>query len=94
MDLPVKDEEAYPKVISVSRNNDYTTGNLLDFSYLEKKNYRLIANDASVQTNLKDPQQISFIGRLLAACGATMIFIIGKSEDTTFEFLQIFVNIL
>ena len=30
-DLPVKNEEAYEKIIEMSRNNDYTTGNLLDF---------------------------------------------------------------
>ena len=32
------------KLMSVNRNNDYTTGNLLDFAYL-KKNYRLLAID-------------------------------------------------
>ena len=32
-DLPVKNEnEAYEKIIEMSRNNDYTTGNLLDFA--------------------------------------------------------------
>ena len=32
-DLPVKDEEeAYKKIMSDDRNNDYTTGNLLDFA--------------------------------------------------------------
>ena len=65
--FPAKDEEeAYEKFIVMSINNDYTTGNLLDFAYF-KKNYKLIANDLSKQTNLKGPQQISFIGRLLAA---------------------------
>ena len=33
-DLPVKnEEEAYEKIIEISKNNDYTTGNLLDFVY-------------------------------------------------------------
>ena len=77
----------------MSRNNDYTTGNLLDFAY-SKKNYKLIAIDLSKQTKLKDPQQISFIGRLLAVCGATIFFITEKSEETTFEFLQNPVKIL
>ena len=37
--LPVKDEEsAYEKIIETSRNNDYTTGNLLDFAYLKNSN--------------------------------------------------------
>ena len=31
-DVPVKNkEEAYEKVMSISKNNDYTTGNLLDY---------------------------------------------------------------
>ena len=61
-DLPVKnEEEAYKKIIEMSRNNDFTAGNLLDFTYF-KENYRLIAIDMSKQTNLKDPLQINFIG--------------------------------
>ena len=43
--FPAKDEEeAYEKFIVMSINNDYTTGNLLDFAYF-KKNYRIIAID-------------------------------------------------
>ena len=41
-DLQVKnEEEAYDKIIEMSRNNDYTTGNILDFGYF-KENYRLL----------------------------------------------------
>ena len=37
-DLPVKnEEEAYEKIMDTSNNNDYTTGNLLDFVYFLKK---------------------------------------------------------
>ena len=62
--MPVKnEEEAYEKIIEMSNNNDYTTGNLLDFAYF-KKHCKLIAIDLSKQTKLKDPQQISFIGKL------------------------------
>ena len=39
----------------MSTNNDYTTGNLLDFTYF-KENYRLITIDLGKQTRLKDPQ--------------------------------------
>ena len=95
-DLPVKnEEEAYEKIIDMSNNNDYTTGNLLDFAYF-KENYKLIAIDLSKQTKLKDPQQISFIGKLEnQAHGATMFFIIEKSKETTFcKILQNSVNIL
>ena len=71
----------------MSNNNDYTTGNLLDFGYF-KKDYKLIAIDLSKQNKLTDPQQITFIGGLLNTRGATMFFIIEKSEQTTFNFLQ------
>ena len=34
-DLPIKsEEEAYEKIIDISRNNEYTTGNLLDYDYV------------------------------------------------------------
>ena len=55
----------------MSNNSNYTNGNLLDFADF-KKNYRLIAIDLSKQTKLKDPQQISFIGKLLNRNGATI----------------------
>ena len=77
----------------MSNNNDYTTGNLLDFGYF-KENYKLIAIDLSKQTKLKDPQQISFIGKLSRRSGATMLFIIEKSEETTFNFSQISITIM
>ena len=85
-DLPVKNrEETYEKkIMDMSNNNDYKTGNLLDFAYF-KENYKLIAIYLSKQTKLKDPQQISFIGKLDEANGATLFFIIEKSEETTFH---------
>ena len=93
-DLPVKnEEEAYKKIIDMSNNNDYTTDNLLDFAYF-KRNYRLIAIDLSKQTKLKDPQQIRFIGKVDKDNGATMFFIIEKSEETTFNFSQNSVTII
>ena len=94
-DLPVKNEqEAYKKIIQMSRNNDYTTGNLLDYAYF-KENYRLIAIDLSKQTNLKDPKQINFIEKLEnQSLGATMFFTIKISEETLFEFLENSVYIL
>ena len=66
-DLPIKnEEEAYEKIIDVSRNNEYTTGNLLDYDYF-KKYYKLIAIDLSKQQVLQENedliQQINFIGR-------------------------------
>ena len=44
-DLPIKtEEEVYEKIIDICRNNEYTTGNLLDYDYF-KKHYKLIAID-------------------------------------------------
>ena len=78
----------------MSNNNNYTTGNLLDFAYY-KENYKLIAIDLSKQTKIKDPQSINFIGKIEGQDnGVMMFFIIERSEETTFEFLQNSVNIL
>ena len=36
-DLPIKnEEEAYEQIIDISRNNEFTTGNLLDYDYFKK----------------------------------------------------------
>ena len=69
------------------------TGNLLDFGCF-KKHYRLTAIDINKQTKFKDPHQINFIGKLLKNTGATMFFIIEKSEETTFNFSQNSVTII
>ena len=87
------EEEAYEKLIELSNNNDYTTGNLLDYAYY-KKHYKLIAIDLSKQTKIKDPQQINFIGKLLQNNGATVFFITERSEETTFSFSQNSVTIV
>ena len=88
-DLPVKnEEEACEKIVEISNNNDCTTGILLDFAYF-KGNYRLVTINVSKQTKLKDPQEINFIGKLENQThGATIFFIIEKSEEITFNFLQ------
>ena len=95
-DVPVKNkEEAYQKIIEISKNNDYTTGNLLDYEYFSK-HYKLIAIDLSKQIELENSdlkQQINFIGKL-EDDRATMFFIIEKSEETTFEFSQNSVSII
>ena len=96
-DVPIKNkEEAYEKIIEMSKNNDYTTGNLLDYEYF-LKHYKLIAIDLSKQIELENPdlkQQIKFIGKFEDDNGATMFFIIEKSEETTFNFSQHSVSII
>ena len=82
------------KKSTMNNDNDYTKGNLLDFAYY-KENYRLITIDLSKQTKLKDPQQINFIGKIEGQNnGVTIFFIIEKSEETTFEFLQNSVTVI
>ena len=46
-------EEAYKSVIGISKNNDYTPGNLLDYEYFSKQ-YKLIAIDLSKQIELEN----------------------------------------
>ena len=89
-DLPIKTEqEAYEKIIDVSRNNKYTTGNLLDYDYF-KRYYKLIAIDLSKQQLLQENedliQQINFIGKLEEA--ANVFIIIEKKENTILEVSQ------
>ena len=89
-DVPVKNkEETHEKSRSINKNNDCTTGILLDYEYYSK-HYKLIVIDLRKKIELENPnlkQQINFIGKLEADT-ATMFFIIEKSEETTFEFSQ------
>ena len=50
-------EEAYEKIIDISRSNEYTTGNLLDYDYF-KKYYKLIAIDLSKQHVLQENEHL------------------------------------
>ena len=89
--MPIENKvETYEKIIEMIKNNDYTTGNLLDYEYFSK-HYKRTAIDLSKQIELENldlKQQINFIGKLEEAKGATMFLIIEKLEETTFEFLQ------
>ena len=88
-EIPVKnEEEAYEAIIEMSKNNDYTTGNILDYEYF-KEHYNIIAIDLSKQIELENSElkQINFIG-ILEENNATMFFIIEKKEETTFDFSQ------
>ena len=69
----------------MSKNNDYTTGNLLDYEYF-KDHYQLIAIDLSKQIELENfylKQQINFIGRL-DENNATIFFITEKKRRNYF----------
>ena len=87
-------EETYEAIIEMSKNNDYTTGNLLGYEYF-KDHCKLIAIDLSKQTELENhdlKQQINFTGRL-EENNATMFFIIEKKKNT-FYFLFFFILIV
>ena len=74
-----KKQEAYEKLIEMSRNNDSTTGNLIDFPY-HKNYYKLIGIDLSRQTNTNIPQKITFVGKLKDDDDATMFFVLKGSK--------------
>ena len=64
LDQPVTNkQEAYGKLIEISRNNNYTTGNVLYYLY-HQKYFKLIGGDLSRETNTSILQQINFVGRL------------------------------
>ena len=104
-DLPIKnEEETYEKIIDISRNNEFTTGNLLDYDYF-KKHYKLIAIDLSKQQALQENEdliqhfniqhsiiQINFIGRLEEA--ANVFIIIEKKENAILKFSQNLANVI
>ena len=56
--LPIKtEEEAHEKIIDISRNNEYKTGNLLAYDYF-KKYYKFIAIDLSKQQVLQENEDL------------------------------------
>ena len=86
LDQPIKNrQEAYEKLIEMSRNDDYTTRNLLDYLY-HQNYYKVIDIDLSRQINTSILQQIIFIGKLEEDDGATMFFISEKQQKTILDF--------
>ena len=79
-DLPVKNEEdTYKKIIQINKNNDYTTGNLLDFAYF-KENYRLNAIDLSKQIKLKSLDKLILLVNLKDKIMEQQCFSLLKSQ--------------
>ena len=79
------------KKIVTSQGDDYTTGCLLDYNYLNK-HYKMIAIYLSKQKELDaDPkaiEEINFTGKLNRDEGATMFFIIEEAKETVLDFSQ------
>ena len=95
-DLPIKtEEEAYEKIIDITRNNEYTTGNLSDYDYF-KRYYKLIAIDLSKHQVLPENEdlieQVDFIERLEIA--ANVFIIIEKKVKTILKFSQNLANVI
>ena len=68
----------------------------MDYGYFSN-NYKLISIDLRKQIELENPylkQQINFIGKFEEDDGATVLFIIEKLEETTFNFSQNSVSII
>ena len=63
----------------MSRNNDFITGNLLDYLY-HQKYCDLISIDLSRQSNASINQEINFTRKLEENDGATMIFLAEKQQ--------------
>ena len=69
----------------MSRNDDCTTGNLLD--YLYHQNYhRLINMDLPRQANTSIPQKNNSLGKLEEDDGAPMFFIAEKQQKIILNF--------
>ena len=66
----------------MSRNNDHTTGNLLDY-LSHQSSHEVIVIDLSRQTNASIFQQINFSGKLEEVDGATMFFCLWKAAQKT-----------
>ena len=69
----------------MSRYNDYTTGNVLDYLY-HRNYYKLIGIDLSRQANTSIPQQVNFVGKLEEYDCETMFFVVEKQQKTILRF--------
>ena len=77
------------KKVMIGKEEDYTTGSLLDFSYFDK-HYKLVAVDLSKQKELDaDPsaiQQIEF--KYMLGTNSTSYWVLEKSKETILEFYK------
>ena len=70
-------EELYEKLVEMSRNDDYTTRNLLNYLF-HQNYYKVISTDLSRQANASIPHLIKFAGKLEKDDGAIIFFIAEK----------------
>ena len=93
-DQPINSElKIYENIrkIATGKWDDYTTGCLLDYSYL-KENYKMIAIVLSMQQVLDaDPRAVQhnhLTANLDRAGNTTMFFIIEEAKETVLDFSQ------
>ena len=85
-DQPVKNkQEAYKKLIEMSRNDGYTKGNLLDHLY-HQNYYKLVGVALSRQKNMSIPQQIKFVVKLEEDEGGVMFLMLKSSKKKILNF--------
>ena len=72
--MPSGKKRMKKKLIEMSRNDDHTTGKLLDYLYHQKYN-KLIDIDLSRQKNTSSSKQINIVRKLEEDSSATMFFI-------------------
>ena len=90
-DQPIKNkQEALEKLAAMSRKGDYTTGNLLHYSY-HQNYYKLIGINLLRQANTGIPQQINLAGKSEEDNGA-MFYIAEKQQKTELNFRLISYN--
>ena len=77
----------------MSRNYDYTTRNLLDFSY-HQNYYKFSGIDLLRKANTSIPQQINFFGRLEEDDGSAMFFIAKKQQKIVLNFSLNSLNVI
>ena len=70
--------EASEILVEMSQNNNYRTGNLLNYLY-HQNYYKCTGIDLSKQKNTIIPQQISFVWKLEDYDGATMFLSLKSS---------------
>ena len=69
----------------MSKTDDYTTGNLLDYLY-DQNYYKLFGIDLSRQTTKIFPQHIKFAQKLEEEDGTVMSFIAEKQQKTILNY--------
>ena len=77
------------KKVMIGKEEDYTTGSLLDYNYFNK-HYKLVAVDLSKQKELDaDPRAIQQIGfKYMLGTNSTIYWVLEKSKEIILDFYK------